>query len=125
MKINLSRELLKFAKSGRKNFTDFVHDDINDKFAFFGSEFAQVCDIDGHKIKCVIVNAALGVELTSSESGNSEGVMKSRIILYCSMSEFSGLRRDLILRLNGELFTVLEFHAVNNYVWRILLERNE
>lgn len=123
--MDLARELVKIARAKCLTFSDFVNRDMHDEFAFFGSEFARFNDIDDHQVKSVIVNAVSGVELDSDEQNNSEGVMKSRIILYCPMSELDGLRRDLILRLNGEIYTVIEFHAVNNYVWRILLERNE
>ncbi len=122
--IDLARELKKFARSEHKEFADFVNEDIECDFAFFGREFARLNDIDGHKIRSVIVNAAAS-DLNIGDNDESDRLMKSQIILYCPVNSFDGLRRDLIIHVNGDIFTVKEFHNVNNYVWRILLERND
>ena len=120
--INFEREALKFFNEPH-NFRSFVHNDID--FAFFGHEFADYNEIDGHKVLSIIINAVGGVELPDSEEEGTQGIMRSQVILYCRHKDISGVARDRSVRLNGKLFTVKEFHEINNYVWRILLERNE
>ena len=120
--VNFDREAEKFFNEPH-NFRSFVHNDVNK--SFFGFEFADYNDIDGHKVLSVIINAAGGVEIPDAEEEGSQGVMRSQVILYCKHDDISGLARDQSVRLNGKLFTVKEFHEINNYVWRILLEINE
>ena len=114
--LDFQREALKVYTSGRyKHFREFVHDDLN--LNFFGHEFADFNDIDGHKILSILVNA--------NEESGTQGVMRSQVILYCKHDDISGLAQDQSVRVNGDLYTVKEFHAISNYVWKILLERNE
>ena len=122
--LDLEREALKIYTSGRyKHFREFVHDDLN--LNFFGHEFADFNDIDGHKILSILVNDSKGVTLPANEEAGTQGVMRSQVILYCKHDDISGLAQDQSVRVNGDLYTVKEFHAIKNYVWKILLERNE
>ena len=120
--INFDREAQKFFNEPH-NFRSFVHNDVNN--TFFGFEFADYNEINGHKVLSVIINDVKGVEIPDSEEEGTQGIMRSRVILYCRYKDISGLMKDQSVRLNGKLYTVKEFHGINNYVWRILLERNE
>ena len=116
------REILKLYKSCN-NFRDFVRRDIHRNF--FGLEFADFNDIDGHKILSILVNDVKGVAMSASEEAGTQGVMRSNVILYCRYEDISGLNKNQPIRINGDLYTVLEFHDIKKYAWRIVLERNE
>lgn len=120
--LDLEREALKLFNAN-KNFREFVHDDLN--LNFFGHEFAEFNDIDDNKVLSILVNDVKGVTLPANEEAGTQGVMRSQVILYCRFEDVSGLAQDQSVRVNGDLYTVKEFHAISNYVWRILLERNE
>ena len=110
--LDFEREALKLCKSGQyKN--------------FFGHEFADFNDIDGHKILSILVNDTKGVSVPASEESGTQGVMRSNVILYCRYEDISGLNKKQSVRINGDLYTVLEFRNIKSYAWRIVLERNE
>lgn len=119
---DLEREILKLYKSC-DNFRDFVHRDIHRNF--FSHEFADFNDIDGHKVLSILVNDTKGVTIPTSEESGTQGVMRSNVILYCRYEDISGLNKNQSIRINGDLYTVLEFHNIKSYAWRIVLERNE
>ncbi len=122
--LDFEREALKLYKSGQyKNFREFALEDIN--LNFFGHEFADFNDIDGHKILSILVNDVKGVSVPASEESGTQGVMRSNVILYCRYEDISGLNKNQPIRINGDLYTVLEFHNIKSYAWRIVLERNE
>lgn len=120
--LDLERETLKLFNAS-KNFREFIHDDLN--LNFFGHEFADFNDIDGHQVLSILVNDSKGVTFQSYEEAGTQGVMRSQVILYCRFEDVRGLNKEQSIRVNGNLYTVQEFHAISNYVWRILLERNE
>ena len=120
--INFDREAKKFFNEPH-NFRKFVHTDVD--VAFFGFEFADYNEIDGHKVLSILINDVKGVEIPDAEEEGTQALMRSQVILYCRYRDISGLARDQSIRINGKLYTVKEFHEISNYVWRILLERNE
>ena len=120
--IDFDREAQKFFTVPH-SFRESVHYDVDS--TFFGLEFADYNDINGAKVLSIIVNNSSGVTIPDSEEKDIQGIMRSQVILYCRHDDISGLMKDQSVKLNGKLYTVKEFHEINNYVWRILLERNE
>ena len=105
-----------------------VEQDLEDGAAWFNSdEFGKYHDIDGKKVLSVFTadrrGQTIAIKLNTNE--NTEGVVKSRGILFVRADEIDGVKADQSLRLDGRLYYVAEARILQGCVWRIVLEANE
>ncbi|MDR1621497.1 MAG: hypothetical protein LBS00_03875 [Synergistaceae bacterium] len=109
-------------------FRDQVALDLEDGAAWFNiDEFGKFHDIEGKKVLSVFAGDRRGqtIVIRSDAKENSEGIVKSRGILFVRADEMDGVRADQALRLDGRLYTVAEARIIQDRVWRIVLEANE
>ena len=110
-----------------ETFLDFLAHDLEDDSVWFNnSEFARFHDIDGEKILSILTSdtrtQSLNINIVNEK--NSEGISRSRAVLYCRAQEISGVNSDQPLRIDGKLYTVSEARLIQDQVWRIVLEAN-
>lgn len=109
-------------------FRDQVALDFDDGAVWFNiEEFGRLHDINGKKLPAVFAGDRRGqkVEIQSNSKEASEGIVKSRGILFVRADEIEGIRADQSLRLDGRLYIVTEARILQDRVWRIVLEANE
>ena len=109
-------------------FRDQVTLDFEDGAAWFNpDEFGKYHDIEGEKVLSVFVGDQRGqtiaIKLNTNE--HSEGIVKSRGILYVRTDEINGVKADQSIRFDGRLYTVADARILQDRVWRIVLEANE
>lgn len=110
-----------------ETFLDFLAHDLEDDSVWFNnSEFARFHDIDGEKILSILTSdtRTQSLNINIGNEKNSEGISRSRAVLYCRAQEISGVNSDQPLRIDGKLYTVSEARLIQDQVWRIVLEAN-
>ena len=117
---------------GGRSFREQLARDFDDGAVWFNlGEFARFHDIDGKRVLSVVAGDRRGqtggtlIGIKNNSNENSEGVVKSRGVLFVRADEIEGVRATQALRLDGRLYTVVEARILQDRVWRIMLEANE
>lgn len=103
------------------NFISQVLLDVEDLDLWFNvNEFAKIYDINGHKVKCVFMNATH--KFRNSKLNAGDLIMTADATLYLKGSDVSDLRAEQTLRINGKLYTIIDVANLQNAIWRVSLK---
>ncbi len=107
---------------------NFKVQEAHDLACFFNlEEFAEVHDIDGHKIIGVFTSDqyARRFQQTGFSQDNIQGVSRSYGLLFLRTQDVGNVKAEQPLRLDGKLYRVEEAVKLGKEIWRLSLSANE
>lgn len=100
-------------------FRDFFRRDADDPRAFFDTgAFADILDIDGHKVTGLLLKDTN----INAHAPDTEGYSQQTARLYLRSKGISGVNAGQSIRVNGVVYTVKSHDVLGGYVHRIMLE---
>lgn len=100
-------------------FRDYFRRDCHDGRAFFDTgAFADILDIDGHKVTGLFLKDTN----TNNQLPGTEGYSQQTARLYLRAEGIAGVNAGQSIRVNGTVYTVKSHDVLCGHVRRIMLE---